>query len=351
MADKTTSPAAEPLASNPVASPPIKPEPADEPLTTIEAASPPTSVAGPHDYEDNDSKSLLSTQSLTPSILEYRKLHGRTYANVHTTEYWGPNDERQNEGLDLIHNALTQLLNDQLFLAPINRVAPGRVLDIGTGSGIWAMDFADEFPSAEVIATDLSPVQPTWVPNNLTFEIDDCLLEWTWPENHFDFVHIRLLYGCVPDWADLNAKVLRHLKPGGWFEHVEIGCQGKSDVVDLPADHVFNTWAKSFYAGGEKMGKPFDIAEGNKMRDWMIEAGFAEVTEKKFRLPVNDWVAEGRLKMAGVMFHTALDRDMEGFSLFLLTQLLGWSRDEVLILVAKMRAALRRKQDCPYITV
>jgi methylase of polypeptide subunit release factors len=33
------------------------------------------------------------------------------------------------------------------------------VLDIGTGTGIWAIDFADEHPEAEVIGTDLSPIQ------------------------------------------------------------------------------------------------------------------------------------------------------------------------------------------------
>lgn len=28
-------------------------------------------------------------------------------------------------------------------------------------------DFASEFPDAKVIGTDLSPIQPTWVPPNL----------------------------------------------------------------------------------------------------------------------------------------------------------------------------------------
>lgn len=33
------------------------------------------------------------------------------------------------------------------------------VIDIGTGTGIWAIDFADEHPESEVIGTDLSPIQ------------------------------------------------------------------------------------------------------------------------------------------------------------------------------------------------
>lgn len=46
------------------------------------------------------SRSLRSsTASLSESISEYRRLHGRTYTQK--TEYWGPNDEKQNEGLEI----------------------------------------------------------------------------------------------------------------------------------------------------------------------------------------------------------------------------------------------------------
>lgn len=36
------------------------------------------------------------------------------------------------------------------------------MLDIGTGTGLWAIEMADLFPNATVIGTDLSPVQPNW---------------------------------------------------------------------------------------------------------------------------------------------------------------------------------------------
>ena len=49
-------------------------------------------------------------------------------------------------------------MDGKLYFAPVK--APKKVLDIGTGTGIWAMDFGDEFPEAEVIGTDISPIQP-----------------------------------------------------------------------------------------------------------------------------------------------------------------------------------------------
>lgn len=40
------------------------------------------------------------------------------------------------------------------------------------------IEMADEYPSAQVLGIDLSPEQPTWVPPNCKFEVDDFELEW-----------------------------------------------------------------------------------------------------------------------------------------------------------------------------
>ncbi|KAI8270132.1 Secondary metabolism regulator LAE1 [Colletotrichum sp. SAR 10_98] len=68
----------------------------------------------------------------------------------HLEDY--PNDEKENERLDLQHNLMLLTLHEKLGLAPPNdqdfRVQ--RVLDVGTGTGLWAIDFADEHPDAEI---------------------------------------------------------------------------------------------------------------------------------------------------------------------------------------------------------
>lgn len=70
-------------------------------------------------------------------------------------------------------------------------------------------DFVDAYPSAMVIGTDLSPIQPNFVPPNLKFELDDAQLESTYGENIFGFVHIRCLIGGINDWAKLYSEVFR----------------------------------------------------------------------------------------------------------------------------------------------
>lgn len=43
----------------------------------------------------------LSTASINSTILEYRKLHGRTFHVFGGVDYWGPNDDMQLNGQDV----------------------------------------------------------------------------------------------------------------------------------------------------------------------------------------------------------------------------------------------------------
>ena len=52
--------------------------------------------------------------------MEYRTIHGRTYhSDKGSAEYWSPNDEQQNEAMDINHHLLTLVLDGALYRAPI----------------------------------------------------------------------------------------------------------------------------------------------------------------------------------------------------------------------------------------
>jgi methylase of polypeptide subunit release factors len=68
-----------------------------------------------------------------------------------------PNDEKEQERLDFQHHIYSLLLAGELYTAPIES-PPKRALDVGTGTGIWAMDFADKFPDCHIVGTDLSAI-------------------------------------------------------------------------------------------------------------------------------------------------------------------------------------------------
>ncbi|KFY80214.1 hypothetical protein V499_00888 [Pseudogymnoascus sp. VKM F-103] len=283
-----------------------------------------------------------STTSIPESLFDYPEIHGRTYPNFPGTSYWLPNDKAAQETLDIAHNMFTFLLGDKLFLAPIGD-NPQKVIDIGTGTGIWAIEFADKFPSAEVTATDICPIQPTWVPPNLCFEMDDAQLEWTQAPNIYDFIHIRGLLGCMSDWPALYSRAFRTTKPGGWLENVEMDMRFKFDNCNVSPGHILFDWATPFIESGDKIGTTFDVA-GN-MKGWMEHAGFVNVTEKRYKIPFS---GESRLAQWNRCFYNS---DLEGFALLVLVERMKWSYPEVLVYLAEVRAALRQAANQAYYEV
>jgi SAM-dependent methyltransferase len=182
---------------------------------------------------------------------------------------------------------------------------------------------ADQFPSATVTGTDLSPIQPEWVPPNCHFEIDDVSLEWTFPPNHFDFIHIRELFGCIPDWDFFLQQAYRHTKPGGWIEIVEHSVRPMSDDGSMGTEHFYHEWGKVVIEMGHKFGKSFTIWEESAER--MRRAGFVDVVEVHYKWPMNGWPKDEKMKNIGRWNQLRLMDGVEGFMLRLLTQVGGVS--------------------------
>ncbi|KAK1146255.1 hypothetical protein N8T08_003345 [Aspergillus melleus] len=106
--------------------------------------------------------------------------------------------------LDMMHCMFKLTMSGQLFLAPVEVEQPLRVLDIGTGAGIWAVEVGDQYPNIKmVLGSDLSPIQPDLVPPpNVVFEVDDVEAEWP-PRRPFDLIHARYMCGSIQDWPKL----------------------------------------------------------------------------------------------------------------------------------------------------
>jgi hypothetical protein len=81
--------------------------------------------------------------SILSSVREGVFVHGRKYPSFGKHEYGLPIDEQELDRNDGQHQKFTMLQND-LYTAPVPdsvlEKAGSRVLDIGTGTGIWAID-------------------------------------------------------------------------------------------------------------------------------------------------------------------------------------------------------------------
>lgn len=154
-----------------------------------------------------------------------------------------------------------------------------RALDIGTGTGIWAIDFADEHEAATVIGTDISPIQPAFVPPNCSFYIEDCESAFHYGgDEALDLIHARGLGGSVGDWPAFYARVLDSLRPGGWCEMQEYEAWVHSETdPGLERSPNLDTLQKLCDEASTKFGKKMNVA--TEQKGFMAGAGFEEVRD------------------------------------------------------------------------
>lgn len=214
------------------------------------------------------------------------------------------------------------------------------MIDIGTGTGIWVIDFADKYPSAQVIGTDLSPIQPSFVPPNATFLIDDAEDEWTFKQK-FDLVHGRMLVGSLKDPQAFFKQAYENLVPGGWLEMQDFSAPVLCDDGTCTKESALWRWQENLTDASVKLGRPLNTPP--KYKQWMEEAGLTNVQEVVYKWPSNTWPKEEHYKTVGAWQMINVLEGMQGFTMALFTRVLGWSKEEVEVFLTDVRKDMRDK--------
>ncbi|KAI0421440.1 S-adenosyl-L-methionine-dependent methyltransferase [Xylaria grammica] len=223
---------------------------------------------------------------------------GRRYHTYREGRYSLPNDEIEQQREELMHILVMDILEQQLFLAPMAE-PPKKVMDLATGIGLWAIEMGDRFPDADILGLDLSPIQPTSVPPNVTFQVDD--VEDTWVhDNDYDFIHMREASAYMRSTPTVIESVIAHLKPGGWLELQEFHWLAEKEDGTIDPSIPVNRYMDHMMSAAETSeGRKIPILP--EMGDIMKQAGFVDVRKKTYRVPYGTWPTDPVARRRGAV--------------------------------------------------
>ncbi|KAF5027563.1 hypothetical protein F66182_305 [Fusarium sp. NRRL 66182] len=216
-----------------------------------------------------------------------------------------------------------------------------KIMDLGTGTGIWAYSVAEgSFSDAQIMAVDLNQIQPALIPRGvmpMQYDIE----EPTWEPLlvDCDLIHMRMLLGSIRNdlWPQVYRKIFEHLAPGsGHLERVEIDWTPRCDDDERPANSAFEQWAELFFDGMDRFNRSARVAPQETQQ--LIEAtGFTEVKHEVIKAYVCPWSPDRHEREIARWFNLGLSHSFESLSLMPLVEKLGLTQEEVRELCERAR--------------
>lgn len=287
---------------------------------------------------------MASNGLAVPAATNYLE-NGRYYHGFRRGMYMYPCDEQEKDRMDIYHKLFSVARRDQLHQAPIPQHWEPRILDIGCGTGIWAIDMADQYLNSEVVGLDLVNIQPEKIPPNLRFRIPrDFESPWNLGEDSWDLIHLRMLCGSVSSWPEMYQKVFAHLRPGsGWIEHVEIDLEPRCDDHTMAPDSQVVRWYAYLRDATARAYRP--IAYERNTRQLLEAAGFIDIQETIIRAPFNSWPNDPHQKEIGRWYNLGLTEGLDALSFAPFTRCNQWDLHEHVkpLLAAVHREIMNRK--------
>ncbi|EPE08995.1 methyltransferase type 12 [Ophiostoma piceae UAMH 11346] len=255
-----------------------------------------------------------SSRSLYVEDLDYVLENGRRYCG----DYIFPNDELEQDRLRVMHQVFLQAFNFELTSVHLDE--PRYILDIGTGTGEWAIGMGEEFPDCEVVGVDISAIQPSAVPHNVFFEIDDCEIDWMRPDDMIDLVHMRDMAGAISDWDFVYREALTCLKPGGHLEVLDFHDHTSSINTFLscfPPESEIHSFSRAVDEASIKAGRRRGTHHMDV--DALERMGYVDVEINERSIPFNPLINSVAKMWLIACLHT-----IEAGSMRLLTKYLEW---------------------------
>ncbi|OTA56260.1 S-adenosyl-L-methionine-dependent methyltransferase [Hypoxylon sp. EC38] len=267
------------------------------------------------------------------------------FGRAFNRNYFLPSDKQEQERMNLQHEISIEVHDGELHLCPVEN--PRRVLDVGTGTGIWAVEFARRHPDSEVLGIDLNPVPPPpLIAPNCYFQVADVYDDWKF-NYPFDFIHVRSL-GEPTDQRKLFKSIYDNLAPGGWVEFQEWILHAQSSDRSLEGT-AFQKWNKLMAEGVKNLGRSlFYILDYKRQLE---QTGFENIVERKYAVPTNTWPPGKQSQRIGAMQRNNTLQVIDIYSLSVFSQGLGWSKDALDRLLVDVRKDIENTRIHSYSTL
>lgn len=196
--------------------------------------------------------------------------------------YMLPKDEEEDNRINLQHHALYSAIGNH-YIAPISPNLR-TILDVGTGTGIWADQMARLFPYAVVVGLDLALSSFKVSPSENCFLCQgNVLTGLPFPDSFFSYTHQRLLVAAIPaeQWPGAIRELVRVTRPGGWVELVEIDNRMNNAG---PATAKVQKFMEEITTN---LGFNWEIVR--KLGEILKQEGLQHVETQQIPIPVGEW--------------------------------------------------------------
>ncbi|KAJ7626852.1 S-adenosyl-L-methionine-dependent methyltransferase [Roridomyces roridus] len=205
------------------------------------------------------------------------------------TEYLLPSaggNERETNRLDAIHKAFSAYFDGRLCGVDLAQGNLHNILDLGCGSGAWAIQAANEFPVAQIAAVDLSPLPVRPLPENLHFALADISQPMPFEPRTFDVVHSRLVMchiltvSQVKDASKVISEAAQLIRPGGLLLIEDVDMKSLAETGGPSSSRCVSKMIELW----RENGADFEVAR--KLQEIVQSTGyFANVEVQRINLP------------------------------------------------------------------
>jgi trans-aconitate methyltransferase len=257
-----------------------------------------------------------STQTLVPENYKLDEENGRGFPRGlrgARHSYPLPVDQEAQE-IERYWHEMLKSLTEKIHHAPVPPF--GNVIDLGTGVGDWAWDFAETYPDTDVYGIDIAPIQSEHVPGNLHYQIDDIELPFGFRQR-FHLTHARGIELAIHDWPLFLTRCFRDLlEPNGYIELEGTVPEPISDDFSIPVHPKVHAFCQSLMGASQQRGTPWNAPKW--FAQMLEEAGFVDIQTACYEIPLSGWPTNKKMKNIGREARTLLACSASGFGARLL---------------------------------